>query len=93
MRLCRRILTCHHLRRQETAKAEVSGSSQEHTAAVGLSGLDAILNADALGGGTEVMVVDVGVSLLSFHSWVLEVTDQLPLLASMISNGLPRFSN
>ena len=25
------------------------------------------------------MIVDVSVSLLPFHSWVLEVTDQLPL--------------
>ena len=54
------------------------GSSQEHTAAVGLGIVDAIRNADALGGGTEVMIVDIGGGLLPFNSGILEVTDQLP---------------
>jgi hypothetical protein len=34
------------------------GSSQEDTAAVSLGVVDAIRNADALGGGTEVVIVD-----------------------------------
>jgi hypothetical protein len=51
------------------------GSSQEYRAAVGLGIVDAIWNAGALGGGTEVIVVDVAVSLLPLYFWVLEVTD------------------
>src|SRR6266849_2635155 len=55
------------------------GSSQEHTAAVGLGIVDAIRNADALGGGTEVMIVDISGGVLPLHPGVLEVPDQLPL--------------
>ena len=55
------------------------GSPQEHTAAVSLGIVDAIRDADALGGGAEVMIVDISGSLLPFHSKVLEVTDQFPL--------------
>src|ERR1700683_4054589 len=51
------------------------GSSQEHRTAVGLGIVDAIRNADPLGGGTEVMIVDIRGGLLPFHSRVLEVTD------------------
>ena len=42
------------------------GSSQEHTAAVGLGIVDAIGNANTLGGGSEVMIVDIGGGLLPF---------------------------
>src|SRR6266849_6178193 len=57
------------------------GGSQEHTAAVGLGIVDAIRNADTVGGGAEVMIVDIGGRLLPFHSRVLEVTDQFPLFS------------
>ena len=55
------------------------GSSKENRAAIGLSIVDAIRNADALGGGAEVMIVDIAGRLLPFNSGILEVTDQLPL--------------
>ena len=55
------------------------GSPQEHTASVGLGIVDAIPNADSLGGGAEVMIVDLSGGLLPFSSGILEVTDQLPL--------------
>ena len=51
------------------------GSSQEHTAAVGLGIVDAIRNADTLGGGSEIMIADLSGGLLPLHSGVLEVTD------------------
>ena len=57
------------------------GSSQEHTTAVGLGIVDTIRNADALGGGTKVMIVDRRGGLLPLHSRVLKVTDQLPLFS------------
>jgi hypothetical protein len=69
------------------------GSSQEHAAAVGLRIVTAIRNADALGGGTEVMIVDISGSLFPLHSRVLEVADQFPFLASTLSTGSACFSN
>src|SRR5260370_36455460 len=55
------------------------GSPQEHTASVGLGIVDAIRNADTLGGRAEVMIVDISGGLLPFNSGIFEVTDQLPL--------------
>ena len=51
------------------------GSSEENRAAAGLGIVDTIRNADTLGGGTEVMIVDIGVGLLPFNSRVFEITD------------------
>src|ERR1039457_117280 len=67
------------------------GSSQEHTAAVGLGIVDAIRNADALGGGTEVMIVDICGGLLPFHSRVLEVSNQLSLFGIHAEDRIATF--
>ena len=67
------------------------GSSQEHTAAVGLGIIDAIRNADTLGGGSEVMIVNLGGGSLPLHSGVLEVTDQLPLFGIHAEDRIAAF--
>src|SRR5580704_10940594 len=64
------------------------GSSQENRATVGLRIIDAIRNADALGGGTEVVIVDVGGGWLPLNTGVLKVPNQLPFFGIHAQNRI-----
>src|SRR5260370_7960539 len=57
------------------------GSPQEHTASLGLGIVDAIRNADTLGGRAEVMIVDISGGLLPFQSEIFDSPDQIPLFS------------
>ena len=64
------------------------GSSQENRAAIGLRIVDATVNADAFGGGAEVVIIDGRGSSLPFSAGVLEVANQLSLFGIHAQNRI-----
>ena len=65
----------------------VVAGADEQVATVVLDVVDAVGQGDALGFGTEVMVVDEGGLLAPGGAGVLEVADQLPLLRVDADDG------